>query len=309
MSKIRHFVIQSFVALMLVMCGATDLPVQAQQRFASPEAGVDALLAAARIGDVKRINAILGPDGRSIVSSGDPVSDKKTRDNFVANYDARHQIAYNNASKVELLVGQMEWPMPIPLVKKSGSWQFDAAAGRVEILARRIGRNELDAIETCLAYVDAQNEYASINPERNGAYARRIISRPGMRDGLFWPTAEGEQASPLGFTFANATAEGYRLGKGRIPYHGYYYSILTNQGPNASGGRADYIVKGNMIGGFALVAYPAVYLNSGVMTFIVNHEGNVFQKNLGMQTTKIAEHMSAFDPNSSWQQVQTMDVQ
>lgn len=309
MNRVRHFVIQASAVSATIMSGAANLPVQAQERFASPEAGVEALVAAARAGDVKRINAILGPGGRSIATSGDPVSDKKTRDNFVAIYDIGHRIAYDEADKVELLVGQMEWPMPIPLVKKSGSWQFDAAAGRVEILARRIGRNELDAIETCLAYVDAQNDYASINPDRNGAYARRIISTPGRRDGLYWPAAEGEQASPLGVAFATATAEGYRVGNGRIPYHGYYYSILANQGPNASGGRANYIVKGNMIGGFALVAYPASYLNSGVMTFIVNHEGKVFQKNLGAQTTKIAEQMSTFNPDSSWQQVQISDAQ
>jgi hypothetical protein len=187
---------------------------------------------------------------------------------------------------------------------KDGTWSFDTAAGRQEILARRIGHNELDAVQTSLAYVDAQNEYAAKDRgDGQGVYAGRFISESGKKDGLYWPTAQGEEESPLGELFAAASRQGYRAGEGRSPYHGYYYKILTKQGPAATGGAVDYVVNGKMIGGFALVAYPAAYRNSGVMTFIVNHEGVVFQKDLGPRTAELAERMTAFNPDSSWTKV------
>ena len=188
-------------------------------------------------------------------------------------------------------------------------WSFDTDEGRNEILYRRIGRNELDAIQTSLAYVDAQNEYA--DKDRTGAgagtYAQRFISQSGKKDGLYWPTSQGEQDSPLGELFADASREGYQTDQGRSPYHGYYYKILTRQGPAASGGAEDYVVNGKMIGGFALVAYPAEYRNSGVMTFIVNYAGAVFQKDLGPQTAEVAEAMTAYDPDHTWRPVEVTE--
>jgi hypothetical protein len=183
-------------------------------------------------------------------------------------------------------------------------WRFDTVAGREEILARRIGKNELDAIQSCLAYVDAQNDYAEKDRGAGrGVYAQRIISSNGKKDGLYWPTSQGEEPSPLGELIAQATAQGYRAGGGRNPFHGYYFKILTKQGAAAPGGEMDYVVRGKMIGGFALVAYPAEYRNSGVMTFIVSHTGTVYQKDLGQRTAELAERMTAYNPDKSWQKV------
>jgi len=205
----------------------------------------------------------------------------------------------------QYLIGQEDFPVPIPLVRTEDAWHFDTASGREEILARRIGKNELDAIQSSLAYVDAQNEYAEKDRTGAGAniYAKRIVSRPGKKDGLYWPAAQGEEPSPLGELVAQATARGYRVGGGRTPYNGYYFKVLTKQGAAAPGGEMEYIVHGKMIGGFALVAYPAEYRNSGVMTFIVNHAGIVYQKDLGPATDKLAARMSAFNPDKSWQKV------
>jgi hypothetical protein len=202
-----------------------------------------------------------------------------------------------------LVIGREDWPFPIPLVRKDGAWQFDTEAGRDEILYRRIGRNELNAIETSLAYVDAQQEYAEQGVASNGVYAQRIVSRPGKKDGLYWPAQSKADESPLGELAASAAAEGYRAGQQRAPYHGYYYKVLTRQGPNAPGGAMDYVVRGRMIGGFALVAYPAEYRNSGVMTFLVNHQGNVYEKDLGPNTASIAPGMTAFNPDKTWRRV------
>jgi Protein of unknown function (DUF2950) len=202
-----------------------------------------------------------------------------------------------------LIIGREDWPFPIPLVRKDNAWRFDTAAGRDEILYRRIGRNELSAIQACLAYVDAQQEYAERGIAGSGVYSQRIVSRPGQKDGLYWPADSGMDESPLGELAANAAAEGYRVGQERTPYHGYYYKVLTRQGPNASGGALNYIVRGKMIGGFALVAYPAEYRNSGVMTFVVNHQGNVYEKDLGPNTARIAAGMTAFNPDNTWRRV------
>jgi hypothetical protein len=212
--------------------------------------------------------------------------------------------------KAIMVIGQEDFPLPIPLLRKDGMWRFDTAAGRDEILFRRIGKNELDAIQTCLAYVDAQNEYAE--KDRAGAssnsYAQRIISQPGKQDGLYWPSSPGEEASPLGEFIAQATRQGYRVGAGRTPYRGYYFKILTRQGRSAEGGEIDYVFQGRLIGGFALVAYPAEYRNSGVMTFIVNHAGIVFQKDLGPDTAKLAERMTSFNPDRTWQKTSSADL-
>jgi hypothetical protein len=293
-----------FVTTAALLCVAASV-AGAQQAFKTPDEAASALVNAAKTGDRKAIVTVLGPDGEDIVSSGDEVADSATRQKFVAAYDAKHQIEMEGDNKAVMVIGLEEFPVPIPLVRKDGVWRFDTAAGREEILARRIGKNELDAIQASLAYVDAQNEYAE--KDRTGAgvgtYAQRIISQPGKKDGLYWPTSEGEDASPLGELVAQATAQGYRAGGGRTPFHGYYFRVLTKQGAAAPGGELEYIVRGKMIGGFALVAYPAEYRNSGVMTFIVDHAGTVFQKDLGPETAKLAERMSAFNPDKTWQKV------
>jgi Protein of unknown function (DUF2950) len=291
-----------FAILVFAMTSAAS----AQRPFHSPQEAADALAGAARIGDRGIILGILGLDAADIVTSGDQVADAGERDRFVAAYDAKHEIAMEGDNKAVVLIGPDDFPFPIPLVRKNDMWQFDTAAGRQEILYRRIGRNELDAIQACLAYVDAQNEYAGRDRTGAGAgvYAQRIVSKAGTRDGLYWPAAsENEDASPLGELFAEATREGYRAAAGRIPFHGYYYKILTKQGPNAPGGVLDYVVGGKMIGGFALVAYPASYGNSGVMTFLVNHTGVVYEKDLGPHSARIAERMSAFNPDQTWKKV------
>jgi hypothetical protein len=277
----------------------------AQQAFKTPAEAANALASAANASDMAALLTVLGPDGADIVSSGDEVADAATRQNFVTAYNAKHQITMEGENKAIIVIGQDDFPVPIPLIRKDGMWRFDTAAGRQEILARRIGKNELDAIQACLAYVDAQNEYAE--KDRTGAgvgiYAQRIVSQPGKKDGLYWPTSQDEEASPLGELFAQAAAQGYRIGAGRTPFHGYYFKILTRQGAEATEGKFDYIVRGKMIGGFALVAYPAEYGNSGIMTFVVNYSGSVFQTDLGPNTLRLAERMTSFDPDKTWKKV------
>ena len=286
-----------------VLAFAMASAANAQQSFKTMEEAADALVSAARTGDRKRILTVLGRGGADIVSSGDAISDASARNRVIEAYDAKHLLVMEGTDKAVLIIGQEDWPFPIPLVRKDSTWRFDTAAGREEILYRRIGRNELNAIETCLAYVDAQQEYADEGVAGNGVYAQRIASRPGKKDGLYWPAQSSADESPLGELAASAAAEGYRAGQQRAPYHGYYYKILTRQGPNASGGALDYVVRGRMIGGFALVAYPAEYMNSGVMTFLVNHQGNVYEKDLGPNTARIAAGMTAFNPDNTWRRV------
>jgi hypothetical protein len=280
-------------------------PAFAQEQFGTPKAAVEALVTAARSEDGAAILKVLGPDSKPIVNSGDPVADTNIRQNFVTAYDAKHTIEMEGDGTQTLVIGNDDWPFPIPLVNKAGQWQFDTKAGLDEILRRRIGRNELSAIQVSLAYVQAQNEYASLNPAGlgRGVYAQRIVSRPGKKDGLYWPTAAGEEPSPLGDLAAQAAAEGYETGSTPIPYHGYYYRILTRQGATAPGGAYDYLAKGKMIGGFALIAYPAEYGNSGIMTFMVNQDGTVFQKDLGARTEKIARKIETFNPDADWKKV------
>ena len=273
------------------------------KRFPSPEKATEAFVAAVRAGDTKGLLAILGSEARTLVSSGDAVADRLAREKFVQDYDAAHKLVPKDTTTV-LHTGADDWPFPIPLVKAGDSWRFDVRQGREEIIARRIGRNELYTIETCLAYVDAQREYYS--EDRNGdgilEYARQFASTSGQRDGLFWETPPGQPPSPLGDLVVRARAEGYRRDKsgGPTPYHGYLYRILTAQGPAAPGGAYDYITRGHMIGGFALVALPAEYGVSGVMTFLVNHDGVVYQKDLGPKTRPTALAMKTFNPDSTW---------
>jgi len=297
----RHHSLRLFAAG-LTFAGALCLAApesQAQQAFPTPDEAASALAAAVKSGARRDMLRVLGSNGEDIISSGDDVADAESRERFTTAYDARHSVKLDG-DKATVIIGNDDFSFPIPLVKKKGGWEFDTAAGRLEILYRRIGRNELDAIQTSLAFVDAQNEYAEKDRGQGaGVYAQRIVSSPGKKDGLYWPGDD----SPLGEMAANASAEGYEVGKGQIPYHGYYFRILTQQGPNAPGGALSYIVKGKMIGGFALLAYPAEYGNSGVMTFLVNHAGVVYQKDLGDSTANIVKRMNWFDPDQTWKKV------
>jgi hypothetical protein len=276
-----------------------------QKTFKSSGEAVKALSDAVKGNDEKELLAIFGPAGKELISSGDEVADRTGRDRFVKAFEEMNKLVNENDEKIILHVGSGDWPFPIPLVKKGENWFFDTVAGREEVLNRRIGRNELNAIQVCLAYVDAQREYAL--KDRDGdkllEYAQKFITGKGKRDGLYWEVKEGEKLSPLGPLVAKAAKEGYigrkPVGK-RTPYHGYYYKILKAQGKNAPGGEYDYIVKDKMIGGFALAAYPAEYGNSGVMTFIVNHDGVVYEKDLGKDTEKIAATLKKFDPDKTW---------
>jgi hypothetical protein len=277
-----------------------------QRTFATPEEAVKAFVEALKSNDVKALEAILGPGSRDLVSSGDPVADKAVRERFLSRYGEKNRLEVTEA-KANLSLGNDDWPFAVPIVKKDGLWCFDAKAGKEEILARRIGQNELSAIQVCLAYVDAQREYVSKDRDGDGIleYAQKFGSDKGKKNGLFWMAKEGEEQSPLGPLAAVAYNQGYRRkGENPQPFYGYYYRILTGQGKNAAGGAYDYMVKGNMIGGFALVAYPAKYASSGVMTFIVNHDGGVYQKDLGRNTEKTAQAMKRFDPDSTWKKAQ-----
>jgi len=277
--------------------------------FKSPEEAVKALTEAVRGNDTKELLAIFGPPGKELISSGDKVADETGRERFIKAYEEMNKLVNENDTKVILHVGNGDWPFPIPVVKKGEYWLFDTMAGREEILNRRIGRNELNAIQVCLAYVDAQREY--VLKDRDGdkllEYAQKFISRKGEKNGLYWEAKEGEPQSSLGPLIAKAATEGYSgerpVGK-RSPYHGYYYKILKSQGKDAPGGEYDYVVNGKMIGGFALIAYPAEYGNSGIMTFTVNHDGVVYQKDLGKDTEKMAAAMKKFDPDKTWKKAE-----
>lgn len=303
-----RFVHAAMCALFFLLIGGA---AQAQQTFKTPEEAVDALVGAIRSDNVRDMVKVLGWAGRDILISGDDVADQKQRAVFLSAYDIKHQLVKAGEGSSTLVIGANDWPLPIPIVQTKDGWQFDTARGKEEILYRRIGRNELSAIQTMLAYVDAQNEYASMNPmkARVDNYARRIVSSPGKKDGLYWPAQANEPQSPFGAAMAAATLQGYRpTGDRPIPYHGYYFRILTEQGANAPGGAMNYVVNGNLIGGFALVAWPAQYGNSGVMTFIVNHAGIVFQKDLGDRTERIASRMTEFNPDHTWRKVPADDL-
>lgn len=275
-----------------------------QMKFASPEQATDALVAAAQAGKTADLEKILGPSGHKLIFSGDRIADKEGREKFASAYAQKHTLDNQSETKAILIVGADEWPFPIPLVKQGDAWRFDTKAGAEEIINRRIGRNELDAIQVCGAIVDAEHDYASQDRTGDGylEYAQKFMSSSGKRDGLYWPATDGEQ-SPIGPLVVSASAEGYGSkgahGK-RQPYHGYYYRILKQQGKDAPGGARNYVVNGHMIGGFAVVAFPAKYGDSGVMTFIVNQRGVIYEKNLGPNTTAIADRATTFNPDVSW---------
>jgi hypothetical protein len=302
-----RIVITAVVVMTFAFGGCVPASLK-QKGFATGQEGVNAFAKALREGNKEELLAILGSDANELVSSGDEVSDRQRREIFVKSFDEQHKLNVEGDKQI-LIVGKNDWPFPIPLVKKEGQWVFDTAAGKEEILNRRIGRNELDTIQVMLAIVDAEREYAMKVHDGNGLleYAQKFKSDPGKKNGLYWETKEGEEPSPLGFFAAKAKGEGYfgeKSSEGPQPYHGYFYRILTAQGANASGGAFDYIINGKMIGGFAVVAHPAEYGNSGVMTFIVNHDGVVYQKNLGEDTEKETQAMKLFDPDKTWAKAQ-----
>jgi len=309
-----YLTVLAIIIAAIILLSGTFLPSFAkgvlQKRFASPEEAVQALVAAVKADDKKEMLAILGPGGKELISSGDEVADKAGRERFLKAYDEMNKLEKESADKIILHIGTDDWSLPIPIVKKNNTWVFDTKAGKQEILNRRIGRNELNVMEVLHAYVDAQREYASKDCKGGGVveFAQKFISTEGKhRDGLYWETKEGEEMSPLGPLVAQAAKEGYAKKNEGItlsPFHGYYYKILTGQGKHATGGAYGYVVKGKMILGFALVAYPAQYGNSGVMTFLVNQEGIIYEKNLGKNTERIASAMKKFDPDKTWKKVE-----
>jgi hypothetical protein len=293
------------------MSAAATSQAEGPATFASPDAAVTALIEAVRSDDpTEAMVRVLGKDGAEIASSGDPVDDEARRARFLSAYEEGHALEPDGDSKTTLVIGKDEFPFPIPIVAEAGKWRWDTNAGLDQLLTRRIGENELSAIEVMRAYVAAQLEYAERPRDGNGIqYARRLMSREGRKDGLYWPAAEGEEESPIGPLVAKAQREGYagrsKREDGERAYHGYVYRMLYGQGRNATGGARDYLVNDRMIGGFALIATPADYGNSGVMTFIVNQDGEVFEKDLGPDSAKDAQRIKLFDPDDSWRKAAT----
>ena len=278
-------------------------PQTTQQTFATPEEAAQATLDAAGRNDTAALLKLFGPSGKDIVESGDPAEDKNGRAEFVRAAREKLKVVQDpgNPNRATLSVGEQDWPFPVPLVRKDGKWHFDSAAGRMEILAHRIGENEVNAVEVCRGYVEAQTEYASQDRDKDGVlkYAQKIVSTPGKQDGLYW---EGASEALVPKAFAGAAAANLAAGASKPDrYHGYYFRILKAQGPDAAGGAFDYVVNGKMIGGFALVAFPAEYGVSGVKTFVVNHRGVVYEKDLGPNTGVLARQMTKFNPDKTWQ--------
>ena len=310
----RRLVTVLGVALAITLCASCG-PDQEQEAidqtgFKTPEEAVTALVAAVRADDMAKMTAILGPDSEDLLDSGDEVADKNGREDYLELFDEAHRTEIEEEGVAILYIGSLDWPFPIPIVAEEGLWYFDTMEGREEIIDRRVGRNELSTIQVCLAYVDAQQEYFRTDWDEDGIleYAQKKRSSPDKKDGLYWPTEEGEELSPLGDMAADAEEEGYDVddpAEGPRPYHGYFFRILKSQGENAPGGAYDYLVGENMIGGFALVAWPAEHADSGVMTFLVNHDGKVFEKDLGPETAELVKAITSFDPDDSWKPAPT----
>jgi Protein of unknown function (DUF2950) len=295
-----------FLAMALLMPLATSA-ADATKTFATAEEAVQALATGVKAKDRDALRAIFGPAVEDIANP-DRVQATNEFTAFAAALDEKHTLVQESPTKCVLEVGANSWPFPIPIVQRNGRWSFDTAAGEEEIANRRIGKNELEVLQVMRAYVDAQREYASRDRDNDGVleYAQKITSSAGQTDGLFWPTEQNGELSPLGPFVADAQSEGY-FGKKVAadteprPFHGYFFKILKRQGKHAPGGAYNYVINGNMIGGFALVAWPAEHGHSGIMTFIVNQQGRVYQKDLGPATSKVARKMNAYDPDPSWQ--------
>lgn len=302
MPLVRHCGHALFVTMLLFVCPLA----YAGQQFDSPEAAAEALVSAAKARDKSELMEILGPGARRVISSGDRVADRNARDKFIESYNEKHGFESDGDNRAVLVLGDDDWPFPIPIVKTEGKWEFDTEAGLEEILVRRIGENELSAIESARTYVKAQKDYAALEIDGKSppAYAQRIVSSAGQKDGLYWPAEEGEKPSPLTEVFAEIREEGYEPGDAPTPYHGYYFRVLDRQGDAAKGGARDYVVDGRMTGGFALVAYPAEYGNAGIMTFLVNQDGVVFEKDLGPDTEQLVPGIDAFSPDETWREVE-----
>jgi hypothetical protein len=303
----RPFVVAAFLTIFTFGGIHAGEPVK-PKRFPTPDEAVNAFVTSLKLNDDRELMSIFGTEGKALISSGDPVSDKRRREQFLSNYETKNRLIPEEGHLV-LTIGEKDWPFPVPLMKDGYRWFFDTAAGKEEILNRRIGENELSTVQTLLAIVDAQREYAMADHDGDGIreYAEKFRSDPGKKNGLYWVTTETEEPSPLGELVANARAEGYsRTGSTQnpIPYHGYYFRMLKKQGEHAAGRAFDYFVKDNMIGGFAVVAYPSAYGSSGVMTFMVNHRGVVYEKDLGDHTEETAKAMNAFDPDDTWDPVE-----
>jgi hypothetical protein len=291
------------LAAFLISTSAGHLAAQQanQKSYASPKEAILALVSAVKAEDRDQLMSIFGPEAKEILYSGDEVADKQTREKFLQKYNQMSRLETQPNGSVDLYLGAENWPFPVSLVKKNGRWLFDTAAGKKEILYRRIGRNEFDTMDTLHGLVDAQKEYVSQPRDGEGKqYAQKLLSDEGKHNGLYWKTAEGQAASPAGPLIAEAFSEGYRKQSGPVPYHGYVYRLLRSQGPNAPGGAKDYMVNGKLSGGFAILAYPAEYRNSGVMTFIVNQDGNVYQKDLGPKTAALAADIKTYNPDKTW---------
>ncbi len=307
--KSRWFRFRMIVGAMVGVLAVAQVASAAaapQKTFASAENAVKALVAAAKNNDSKELTAIFGAGSKELIFSGDAVADKQRHERFAKSYEENNRLVQQGNDMV-LVIGKGDWPFPIPLVKKADGWVFDTAAGKEEILNRRIGENELNTIQVMLAIVDAQREYAIKDRNRDGLleYAQKFVSDSGKKNGLYWDAKQGELQSPLGPIMVQARREGYQ-GKpsgSPSPYHGYYFRLLNAQGKDASGGAYSYMWRGKMIGGFALVAYPAEYDNSGVMSFIVNHDGKVSQKDLGKNTVAVAKGMTVYNPDKTWTEV------
>jgi len=310
LSWFRHLGL-GFTMLFLAASVAQAAPAaqMKQESFTTPENAVEALVVANRNNKATQLLNILGPRSGKLIFSGDSVADKQGREKFLEAYDATHKLENIGEDKRILVIGREEWPLPIPIIRTGDAWRFDTAAGEQEILNRRIGRNELSVINVCRAYVEAQREFAEKNPQADGkpAYARKLHSTRGKKDGLYWHTKPGEEESPLGPLVAAAETEGYseKTIEAKAPYHGYFYKILTAQGNKASGGAKKYTIGNRMTKGFALIAFPAKYGDSGVMTFIINQDGIVFEKNLGPKTTKIGGQITQYNPDLTWKMPQT----
>ena len=302
----------AFTAALLVTAASVffwSVPLMAatsQKQFPSPEDALKGLVEAVKAKDKAALDQIFGPSGKDLRSS-DEVQAAAEFEEFTKHVAEKTSLAKENDSRVIIYIGNENWPFPIPLVKANGQWFFDTAAGKEEVLNRRIGEDELTAILVCRSYVKAQREYILKDWDGDGiiAYAQKLRSDPGKRNGLFWRNAPGEESSPLGELVAQARIAGYKKDKSLfkeqpVPFHGYYFKILTKQGEHAPGGKYDYIINGNMVGGFGLVAFPSNWGKSGVMTFIINQQGKVFQKNLGPDTMKIAQEMQSYDPDETW---------
>jgi hypothetical protein len=292
----------------LLVLIAPHLPARQvpHRSFRTPEEAVQELVNVVRKGSVEDLLSLFGPEGRELIGSSDPATARRNREVFKVAAAEKWQLVDQSADRKTLVIGNEDWPFPVPLVKDAAGWRFDTAAGREEVIARRIGRNELAAIDTCRAYVTAQQRYAQQGHDGRpaGTYAAKFRSDPGKEDGLYWPTGKGQKRSPLGDLLA--AAEGHQGGVGGAapaPLEGYYFKILTSQGRNARGGARNYVVKGLMSGGFALVAWPAQYDVTGVMTFVVNQDGTVYEKDLGPTTSAVVQKMTAYNPDGSWRAV------